>query len=254
MLKDITVLALCLNAALAGAKEAPDWITPLRDAFYGENADAAYISRLGGEVEDRAKLELSGTELYNTLSYCEFLIAKAYMSEKKEDEAERRFEQGFDYADRSVKDNPTSDGYRMMAENIAQLCTLRSTVWVMANGLKVERFAERGLEYDKRNGACAILIASRWVYAPAPFHNIRKGIDEMKKILSGSYDLGRDDYFNVYYAIAYAYNRNKQPSEMESWLEKALAVYPVNKDALNLKQGVARAVGFADSSDTHYND
>jgi tetratricopeptide (TPR) repeat protein len=250
MLKTTIVLALCLSAAFLGAKEIPDWLAPLRDAVYGGNADADYVARLGSEIEDRAKQELSGMDLYNTLSYCEFLIAKAYQSEKINDEAERRFEQGFDYADSSVKDNPTSEGYRMMAENLSQLCTLRSTAWVIANGLKVERFASRGLKYDKRNGASAYLIAARWVYAPAPFDNIRKGINEMKKILSGSYDLGQDDYFNVYYAIAYAYNRSKQPSEMEPWLEKALAVYPENKDALNLKQGIARAVDVLDYSET----
>ncbi|MDR2343219.1 MAG: hypothetical protein LBD86_01655 [Spirochaetaceae bacterium] len=239
MLKTVVILALCFNTVLPGAEEAPDWFIPLRDAVYGRTGGAADIARLGIEVEDRAKRELSGTKLLNTLSYCEYLIAKAYKTEENNEQAERHFQRGFDYADSSVKDTPTSGGYHMMAENISQLCTLRPTSWVLANGLKVERYAKKGLEYDKRNGACAYLIASRWVYAPAPFSNVKKGLSEMKKIISGSYDLRKEDYFNVYYSIAYAYNRNKQADEVNPWLEKALSVYPENKDALDLRDGRA---------------
>ncbi|MDR2795693.1 MAG: hypothetical protein LBB47_03155 [Spirochaetaceae bacterium] len=239
MLKVAMGLVLCLNAAFAGAGEPPDWFTPLRDAVYGYTGDAEYIARIGNEVEDRAKQELSGTDLLTMLSYCEFLIARAYHAEENNEQAERRVQRGFDYADSSVKDKPTSEAYRMMAENISRLCMLKSTAWVIANGLKVERYAKKGLEYDKRNGACAYLIASRWVYAPAPFGNVKKGITEMKKILSGSYDLQKEDYFNVYYSLAYGYIRNKRADEARSWLEKAAAVYPENKDLLNLIQGRA---------------
>ncbi|MDR2097219.1 MAG: hypothetical protein LBP37_01695 [Spirochaetaceae bacterium] len=240
MRKMLTALVLGLGAAVAWAAEPPDWFTPLRDAVYGSAGDAAYAARLGGEVEERAKRELDGTELLNMLSYCEFLIAKAYMAEKDDSVAEARFQNGFNYADSSVKDKPSSNAYRMMAENLSQLCTLKPTAWVIANGLKVERYAKKGLEYDKRNGACAFLIASRWVYAPAPFSNVKKGIADMKKILSGAYDLQKEDYFNVYYSIAYGYNRNKQTEEVKPWLEKALAIYPENKNALDFIQGKAR--------------
>jgi tetratricopeptide (TPR) repeat protein len=234
------IWALCFSTAFLGANEPPDWFTPLRDTVYNGSGDAASVARLGSEVEERAKLELEGAELYNTLSFCEFLIAKAYQSENSKEDAIRHFERGFDYAGDSVKIEPSSGAYRMMAENISQLCTLKSTAWVIANGLRVERYARKGLEYDKRNAACAYLIASRWVYAPQPFNNINKGINELKEILTGSYDIQKDDYFNMYYAIAYAYNRNKQPAEMKPWLEKALAVYPANRDARNLSLGKVR--------------
>ncbi|MDR1149463.1 MAG: hypothetical protein LBK66_12620, partial [Spirochaetaceae bacterium] len=179
-------------------------------------------------------------ELYNMLSYCKFLVAKAYQNEKNDDKARLNFQQGFDYANMSVKINPSSEGYRMMAENISQLCTLNSTIWVIANGLKVETYAKKGLGYDKRNAACAYLIAARWIYAPAPFGNVKKGINQMEQILSGSYDPQKDDLFNVYYSIAYGYNRIKQPDKTKFWLEKSMSVYPENKNALELKDGKAR--------------
>jgi tetratricopeptide (TPR) repeat protein len=236
----IIAWALCLNAALLGAKEMPDWFTPLLDAVYGNAGNADYIEGLGGWTEELATRNLNGTEMFNMLSYCEFLIAKAYIAEKKDDQAERHFQLGLDYAASSVKNNPTAEGYRMMAENISQLCAIKSVGWVIVNGLKVEQYAKKGLEYDKRNAACGYLIAARWIYAPAPFHNINKGIKEMNDILSGSYDLQKEDYFNIYYSIAYAYNRNKKTDEAKSWLEKALDIYPENIDALNLSQGNVR--------------
>ncbi|MDR2659442.1 MAG: hypothetical protein LBC27_05565 [Spirochaetaceae bacterium] len=237
---NIVVFVLAFAVAPVYAENPPDWFTPLRDAVYDNKTGAAQVALLGGEVEERAKLELGGTDLLNILSYCEFLIAKAYQNENADDQAKKHLQQGLDYADSSVKIKPTAEGYRMMSENISQLCTLNSAAWVIANGLKVEAYAKDGLEYDKRNAACAYLIAARWVYAPAPFYNIKKGINQMENILSGSYDLQKDDLFNVYYSIAYAYNRNKQPDKAADWIEKALALYPSNKDALNLKQGKAR--------------
>jgi tetratricopeptide (TPR) repeat protein len=239
-LKNIMVFILALNAALLSAEALPDWFAPLRDAVYGGVDDAASIKRIGGAVEERAKMELSGVELYNTLSYCKFLIAKAYQNESNYDKSLLNFQRGLDYANMSVKINPTSEGYRMMAENISQLCTLNSTAWVIANGLKVETYAKKGLEYDKRNAACGYLIAARWIYAPAPFNNVKKGINQMEQILSGPYDLQKDDWFNIYYSIAYGYNLIKQPDKTKLWLEKSLSVYPENKDALELKHGKAR--------------
>jgi tetratricopeptide (TPR) repeat protein len=235
------MLFLSFNAAMSAfAKDPPDWFTPLRDAVYMGEGDAAYIARFGREVEDRARRELSEPELSVMLAFCEFLTGKAYQSENINDQAALHFQRGFDYAGGSVKIKPTSEGYRMMAENISQLCTIKSTAWVIANGMKVAAYASKGLEYDSRNGACNYLIAARWVYAPAPFNNIKKGIKEMKEIISGKYDLQTDDYFNVYYALAYAYRRNKQPDEADIWIEKAAAIYPANRDLLKFRKGAER--------------
>ncbi|MDR0409101.1 MAG: hypothetical protein LBH18_01690 [Spirochaetaceae bacterium] len=241
-LKYIMLLTLSLSALTLSAKPLPEWAEPLRDTVYSGTDNSADIEKLGEETEDRAKMELGGAELFNMLSYCKFLIAKSYMNEKNDDEAMKNFQSGLDYADMSVKIEPTAEGYRMMAENISQLCTLNSTAWVIANGLKVESYAKKGLKYDKKNAACAYLIAARWIYAPAPFDNIKKGITQMEQILSNSYERRKDDLFNVYYSIAYAYNRVKQPDKAKVWLEKALSVYPDNKNALELKDGKARVV------------
>ncbi|MDR0383443.1 MAG: hypothetical protein LBH50_05595 [Spirochaetaceae bacterium] len=246
MLKTAMALGLCLNTAVIFAQSLPDQVARFRDEVYMCSGDAASLARLGNDVEERIKGELSGTELSNALSFCEYLIGKAYQNENNGTEAAARYQSGLDYAAASVKANPTADGYRMMADNMSQLCTLKSTAWVIANGSKVASYANKGLGYNPRNAACAYMIAARWVYAPAPFSNVRKGINEMQDILSGKYDLEKDDYFNVYYSLAYAYNRLKQPDNVKPWLDKALAIYPSNQDALQLRQGNARIVNSMD--------
>jgi tetratricopeptide (TPR) repeat protein len=77
------------------------------------------------------------------------------------------------------------------------------------------------------------MIAARWVYAPAPFHNYRKGIEMMNDILSKG-DTEKDDLFNVYLSIGYAYIQQKKFSDARPWLQKALGVYPTNKYAREL--------------------
>jgi tetratricopeptide (TPR) repeat protein len=118
----------------------------------------------------------------------------------------------------------------MLAENISQSCVVKPASYAMANGLKVERYAKNALAIDSRNTAAQYMIASRWVYAPSPFHNYRRGITMKEDILrQGEAAMDKDDRFNVYSAIGYAYVQQKKYREARPWLEKSLTVYPTNK-------------------------
>jgi tetratricopeptide (TPR) repeat protein len=100
----------------------------------------------------------------------------------------------------------------------------------MANGLKVERYAKNALTIDSRNTAARYMIASRWVYAPSPFHNYPRGIQMMEDIVrQNEAVMDKDDRFNVYSAIGYAYIQQRKYREAKPWLEKSLTVYPTNK-------------------------
>ena len=116
----------------------------------------------------------------------------------------------------------------MLAENISQSCAVRSVSYAMANGLKVERYAKSALEIDSRNAAARYLIAARWVYAPSPFNNYRKGI-EMLNAIPGESDMEKDDMFNIYSALGYIYIQQKNKSQAQIWLLKSLEIYPTNK-------------------------
>ena len=227
-------LALCINAVLAGAKEPPDWFTPLRDAVYAQELSADEIDPLYQNAVKRAGENLTGGELYTMLSRCEYMMGRAYQEDKRKDDAIRCYERGVEWAEKANAEITSADAYEMLASNIGQQCMLRPITWVMVNGLKVEENAKKGLKLDDRHAACMYMIASRWAFGPGPFGNPQRGVNELSAMLNGNTDLGQDDYFNVYSGVSYAYLRMKKKTEAAVWAARALEIYPTNKFALGL--------------------
>jgi tetratricopeptide (TPR) repeat protein len=210
----------------------PGWFIPLRDAIYEQKLRAGEIVPLYRAASQRAAADLAGQALYTALSRCEYMMGRAYQFEERKEEAAACYEKGIEWAEKSLEAGPSAEGWRMLAENISQSCVVRPVSYAMTNGPKVERFSKNALELDPRNAAALYMIASRWVYAPAPFNNYRRGIRMMEDILKDNEGImERDDRFNVYSAIAYACMQQKKYQEARPWLEKSLAVYPTNKFA-----------------------
>jgi tetratricopeptide (TPR) repeat protein len=208
----------------------PDWFLPLRDAIYEQKLTADEVVPLYRETKTQAETSLSGQARYLMLARCEYMMGRAYLYEQRKDEALPRFVEGMTQAQRSLDVGASPEGWVMLAENLSQSCSIRPVGYVMVNGLNVERYAKNALALDAGNTAAQILIASRWVYAPSPFNNLRRGIQMMEDILN-NFDgrLPRDDRFNVTSAIGYAYVQQKKGQDARIWLEKALLVYPTNK-------------------------
>jgi tetratricopeptide (TPR) repeat protein len=162
------------------------------------------------------------------LSRCEYMMGRAYQYEERKEDAAARYAGGMSWAEKALEETESAEAWRMLAENISQLCAVRPAAWAIANGLKVEQYAKKALALNGRSAAAQYLIAARWVFAPAPFHNLKKGIEMMEAILSGG-DMDKDDRFNVYSAIGYAYARQKKYGEARPWFLKSLEVYPTNK-------------------------
>jgi hypothetical protein len=78
------------------------------------------------------------------------------------------------------------------------------------------------------------MVASRWVFAPGIFGNPQRGINELEAILNGDGDPWKDDLFNIYSAIGYAYIRLKKNQDALVWVNRSLVLYPTNKFALGL--------------------
>ena len=241
MTKRTILLAFITFSAFAGiyGEDLPDWYTSFRDALYSQVLSSQEMMGLYTAAQEQAKKELSGPELLVMLSRCEYIMARAFLYETKKDQADPYFVRGMDYAQKSIDQKPAAEGWRMLAENISQLCTIRSTGWVLANGTKVEKYSKNALALDPGNTAAQYMIAARYVYAPAPFHSYNKGIQMMQDIIK-NYDnrLQKDDRFNVYSAIGYALIQQKKNSDAKPWLQKALEVYPDNKYVGKLLAGL----------------
>jgi opacity protein-like surface antigen len=164
------------------------------------------------------------------------MMGRAYQEDQRKDEAIHCYENGVIWAEKANAEMPSADAYEMLASNIGQQCMIRSTPWVIANGLKVEENAKKGLKLNSRHAGCMYLIAARWAFGPGLFGNPQRGITELSAMLNGTADLEKNDYFNVYSGIGYAYIKLKKKVEATVWITKALEIYPTNKFALGLLQ------------------
>jgi tetratricopeptide (TPR) repeat protein len=229
----LPLLRLIAAPALLNA-DIPDWFTPLRDAVYEQRLKADEILPLFRETEKRAETSLAGGEQYIMLSRCEYMMGRAYQYEERKKEAAARYERGIAWAEKSLDVGAGAEGWRMLAENIAQSCAVRPPSYAMVHGLKVEGYAKSALTLDAQNGAALYLLAARSVYAPPPFNDLPRGIRMLEEILAAGNRLSRDDLFNVYSAIGYAWIKQKKYAQARPWLEKSLDLYPTNRFVLDL--------------------
>jgi len=235
-------LAMISIAASLWGQELPDWYTQLRDAVYSQDLSSRELYGLYNSAKEQAGVLLSGADLSVMLSRCEYMMARSLLYEGNKQDAAAYLERGLNYAQDALNQKASSAGWQMLAENISQLCTVRSVLWVMANGGKVEKYSQNALKLDPGNAAAQYLIAAKWVYAPVPFRNFNKGIQMMEAIIVNSAYYGnrlqKDDRFNVYSAIGYAFNQQKKNSDAKEWLTKALQEYPDNKFVGKMMAGI----------------
>jgi tetratricopeptide (TPR) repeat protein len=236
---------LCLSVVVY-AGELSDLVIPLREAVYEQTLDADRIVPLYEDAARQLPDALSGPELSAALSRFEYLMGLAYQNDERKRDAARHYEAGMELAQQSLDAEASADGWRMLAANLAQACVVKSTAYVIANGLKVERYSKNALALDPDNVAARYLIASRWVFAPAPLHNHKRGIQMMEDIIrEGESIMTKDEWFSAWSAIGYAYIQQKNYEAARPWLEKSLALYPTNKFAGDMLQTAALAAGDA---------
>jgi len=233
----VILLLFLLFPAAPGAQALPDWFLPLREAVYEQQLSANEIAPMYREMSARISTTLYGTTQLIMLSRCEYMMGRAYLFEERKDEAAARFGDGMNYAQRALDIMQSAEAWVMLAENLSQSCAARSASFAIANGLNVEKYSKNALNYNRRNAAASIMIASRWVYAPSPFHNYRRGIEMMTAILTEC-DMEKDDLFNIYSGIGYAYMKLRNNAQAREWFTKALEIYPTNRYVQGLRAGL----------------
>jgi len=217
----------------ASAETLPQWYLPLRDAVYEQELSADELVPLYENTSEKARVFLSGASLYVMLSRCEYMMGRAYQYEERKSKAADHYAEGIKLAEKALEMQTSAEAWQMLAENISQSCAVRSAAYAMTNGLSVEKYSLKALEIDKKNAAARIMIAARWVYAPWPFYDYKKGI-EMMAVIPQDCNSDKDDLFNVYMAIGYSYLQQKKYLQAKSWFLKCLEVYPTNKYAQTL--------------------
>lgn len=206
----------------------PIWLVPLRDAVYEQILTADEVYPIYEKAKTKALSDTNGAAQFYLLARCEYFMGRVYQYYKLNDSALKHYESCYDYAEKSLANAETSQGWEMYGAAVAQLCTVKPKSWLIQNGTRTEKYAKVALKLEPRNAHAQFLIASRWVYAPWPLNKTEKGIEMMKKILTDA-DMQKDDLFNVYTALAFGYLRDNKNSAAEKWIDLALTIYPTNK-------------------------
>ena len=206
----------------------PQWLVPLREAIYEQKLKADEVIPLYSAAKAASQANNTGTALNLALSRCEYLMGRVMHFEKREKEALIHYNEGMRLAEKALETGPSAEAWLLRAENLSQACAIGHWTFTVANGLNVEKFAKNALAINGRNAAALYIVAARWVFAPAPFSNHKRGIDMMKDILTNG-DMEKDDLFNIYSAIGYGYIQQKKHDEARPWLLKSLEVYTTNK-------------------------
>jgi tetratricopeptide (TPR) repeat protein len=213
----------------------PEWFIPFSDTVYGQAQDSVQVLRLYTEVKHQAVQSYSGYQLYTLLSHCEYIMGLSFAQENQCDEAAAYYQKGIEWAEKSLAENPSSEGYQMLAVNIALSCRVRPLSFVVANGRNIERYAKKALALDPRNYVAKYLIAVQYIHAPSRFANFRKGLLILEEIDASNngivFDVEKEYRYNLYADMALAYYKLERWDESHLYMEKVYAIYPTNKKA-----------------------
>ena len=161
-------------------------------------------------------------------SKCDYLMGLFYMDLENKDKAINYFQSSMDLAEKENQIKETAQGYLAYAESLAQICTLKPTSYLIANGLKVGTIAKKALKLDNRLGAARYLVCSIIAYGPVPFRNFSKAERIYLEILEND-NLDEEDCFNLYISLGYIHYQQKEFTEADKWFNLAAKIYPYNK-------------------------
>ena len=204
----------------------------LRDAVYDsqplEQIETWYPEAVSvvraGELEEQDRLFW--------LSRLEYMLGRAYQSREDKKQAAEHYQAGLDYARKAMELGEFSEGWRMMAENLGQLCLVKDMAFLLANGPKGPQYAQKALKLDPGNVAAKIYLAAAKVYPPAlAGGNPARGIVLLQQALALQ-PSEKDDLFNIYSGLGIGLGKLRRNAEAADWLHKALELYPNNTFAL----------------------
>jgi tetratricopeptide (TPR) repeat protein len=143
--------------------------------------------------------------------------------------AASHYEKSRSLAEEAIGLEEFSEGYRLVAEAIGNLSSIRRGGYALFNGPRVPVLARKALDLDPGNSKAMILLGSSEIYTPRIFGgNPAQGIKWMEMALQlGEPDRG--DRFNAYSGIGVALARLKRYDEARRYFLHSLSVFPNNR-------------------------
>ncbi len=204
----------------------------LRDAVYDNQALEQIEAWFPEAVSTVQEEQLEERDRLYWLSRLEYMLGRAYKNREDKKQAAEHYQAGLDYARKAMKLGEFSEGWRMMAENLGQLCLVKDMAFLLANGPKGPQYAQKALKLDPGNVAAKIYLAAAKVYPPAlAGGNPARGIVLLQQALALQ-PTEKDDLFNIYSGLGVSLGKLRRNTEAADWLHKAVELYPNNAFAL----------------------
>lgn len=149
--------------------------------------------------------------------------------------AGRFYDSGIEHALKAMEIKDGTDAPTIYAHCISANCTAKTVSYVLANGLKVRKFAKIAVKRDYSNGTAHFLASAQDAYAPAPFNKLKRARKEFLSYLNDdAIRMEKFDYLNIYSGIAYTYYKKNKFNDALTWYKKALEIYPNNYSVLEM--------------------
>ena len=231
--KIFSIMVLTIFTAVLYA-DAPAWFIPLRDAVYEQGLASNEVLPIYNRVKSEAEAISSEVERYIILARIENLMGQIYQWEGRNTEAAAYYEQGESYAQSALNLQHTSEAWYVHAESIALQCDVKGFAYQVANGMRFVNSANRAINFDPHNAAAKYLLAAMYAFPNPPFRNLRRAQNQLEEIIKNDNEyMSKDTRFNVYYAMGVVNQKQRKPTDARIWFERALSLYPTNKDVQN---------------------
>jgi len=219
------LVPLLLSAQAGPGQEALERAT---DAFFDQSLQAEELRRLL-EAGREAFAGLADPCLRDYwLARVEYLSGFVERGDRREKEAQRRFQAGLALAERASSCPGLADAPRLQADLIAQLIPARGALYAVSHGPRIRTLTERSLSLAPASAKARLTLALYFLNAPA----IAGGSDaealRLLHELEGREGLERPDRFGVLTWLGLAYRGRKDPERARLYLQRAQEVYPGN--------------------------
>ena len=234
-LQSLLLPALLLFIGAHGLWSQSELEVPGSDLFIQAMDDFFNEARSGAKIQ--SALERSRTLLVGIEDPCrrDYWLARTHYlegiverGEERLDRAEQQFLASQRLAEASAACDNFGDGYRLIADNYAQLMLVNGLLYKITTGRKIKIFADKALAVDSRNPKARLTLALYYLNAPPYAGGDIERCIEILSDLEGVRDLERVDRFSISAWLAVAYAKQGEPSQARAYAEQAQTVYPGN--------------------------
>jgi tetratricopeptide (TPR) repeat protein len=157
-----------------------------------------------------------------------YLYGFVEQGDDRSKEAERRFIQGFEFAQNALSCGDFSDGYRLLADTQAQLLMYHGMLYKMQYGPTVREYAEKALELDPGNIKARLNLALYFKNAPAIAGGSEQTAREILHEIERTTELEPLDRFSVNVWLGISYAESKNASTARRYIDQAQEIFPGN--------------------------